>query len=383
MIFNMVKKNAGIYVHIPFCVKKCLYCDFLSGVGDEKIFREYTDAIVREIESYRELAKNYKISTIYFGGGTPTVLPMVYLKKIVEKIKSSFDTDDVTEFTVEGNPGTITFDRVSAYKSLGVNRMSVGVQSAIDRELAMLGRIHTFRDSEECIKNIYDAGIANVSVDVMFSLPKQSENDCFYTLDRIISLNPKHISAYSLMVEEGTEFFGLYSEKGPFYKDLPDEITDRKMYYGICERLKNAGFMRYEISNFARVGFESRHNSSYWTGTEYFGLGAGASSLIKNVRYSNVRNVKKYIEEPVHHITEEILTKKKLMSEYMILGLRMTRGISVSGFKEKFGISLDEIFGDEINRSVNEKALASEGDILKLTDYGIDVSNVIFERFCI
>ena len=379
----MIKKNAGIYVHIPFCVKKCKYCDFLSGVGNENVFREYTDAVTREIESYCETAKNYKISTIYFGGGTPTVLPILYIEKIVAAINEIFDTGAVTEFTVEGNPGTITFDRVLGLRSLGVNRMSIGIQSAIERELQLLGRIHTFKDSEECVKNIYDAGIMNVSVDVMFSLPKQTEEDCFYTIDKIVSLNPKHISAYSLMVEEGTEFYKLYSEKGPLYKDLPDEITDRKMYKGISERLKKAGFMRYEISNFARPGYESRHNSSYWTGTEYIGLGAGAASLINNVRYSNVRDVKKYIENPVNHITEEILTKKSLMSEYMILGLRMTRGISISGFKEKFGVTIDDVFGAEINKSVSEKTLVREGDMLSLTDYGIDVSNVIFERFYI
>ncbi len=377
----MEKKPCGIYVHIPFCVRKCRYCDFLSAPGDSKCIREYVSVLKKEIASYSDKARAYSVKTLYFGGGTPSILSADRIGEITEAIGGTFDLKDITEFTIEVNPGTVTFDKLSGYKKAGADRLSVGIQSAHDDELKLLGRIHTFNDAKETFRMAREAGFDNISADVISALPGQTLEAYSDTLDSIIGLKPRHISSYSLIIEEGTPFYYDYGEKGAKKNELPDEETDRRMYSLTEDKLAQAGYRRYEISNYAVPGFESRHNSAYWTGREYFGLGLGASSFVENVRYSNIRDMGEYLKRPDKRVIEEVLDKKALMAEFMILGLRMTEGISKKSFEDRFGLSLDSVYGEIIRRFERENALTEEGDSVRLTGYGLDVSNTVFAEF--
>ena len=377
----MEKKHCGIYVHIPFCSQKCRYCDFLSAPGDSKCIREYVSALKKEIRSYAPSASSFVADTVYFGGGTPSILEAEQVEEITEALGETFDLKNVTEFTLEVNPGTADPNKLKGYKAAGVNRPSVGVQAANDEELRLLGRIHTFKEAVNCVEAIRECGFENFSLDVISALPKQTLKDYEKDLERIIALDPKHISSYSLIIEPGTPFFKDYGENGEKRSELPDEETDRKMYALTKEMLGAAGFHRYEISNYAKPGFESRHNSAYWTGKEYFGLGLGASSLVGNVRYSNVRDLNAYLSAPEKHITDEVLDEPALMAEFMILGLRMTKGVSKTEFKNRFGKDFDEVYGNVIKKLKPAGVLEEEGDTVRLSDYGLDVSNSVFEEF--
>ncbi len=377
----MEKKHCGIYVHIPFCKQKCRYCDFLSAPGDSKCIREYVSALKNEIRSYRNASADTVADTVYFGGGTPSVLEPETVEEIVDALGESFDLNSVEEFTFEVNPGTVTYQKLKGYKAAGINRLSVGVQSADDEKLKLLGRIHSFKEAVECVEAVKEAGFINFSLDLISALPGQSLKDCERDLEKIIGLEPKHISSYSLIIEPGTPFFKDYGEGGEKRRDLPDEETDRKMYALTKEMLKSAGYDRYEISNYAKPGFFSRHNSAYWTGKEYFGLGLGASSLIDNVRYSNVRDLKEYIKDPKEHVIEERLDKAALMAEFMILGLRMVRGISKKEFERRFKTGFDEVYGKVLKKLKPAGVIIEEDDTVMLTDYGLDVSNSVFEEF--
>ncbi|MCR5584955.1 MAG: radical SAM family heme chaperone HemW [Lachnospiraceae bacterium] len=377
----MEKRHCGIYVHIPFCRQKCRYCDFLSAPGDSKCIREYVSALKNEIRSYKEIASEYVADTIYFGGGTPSILEPEFVEEIVGELKGCFDLRNSEEFTFEVNPGTVTPQKLKGYKALGINRLSVGVQSTDDEKLRLLGRIHNFKEAVECVEAIKESGFDNFSLDVISALPGQSIKDYERDLEKIIGLEPKHISSYSLIIEPGTPFFKDYGEGGSKRGDLPDEETDRKMYALTKEMLKRAGYERYEISNYAKPGFQSKHNSSYWTGKEYFGLGLGASSLVNNVRYSNVRDLKEYFNDPSKHVIEERLDKAALMAEFMILGLRMVRGVSKKEFEKRFETGFDDIYGNVLKKLKPAGVITEEDDTVRLTDYGLDVSNSVFEEF--
>ncbi len=380
----MNRNQIGIYIHIPFCVRKCNYCDFLSFPSNEDTKEKYVEALIRQIEENADLVAGYEVATIYFGGGTPSTLTAEQTGRIVEAVKQHFHPDfskEDFEFTTEVNPGTVDFNKLKAYRDMGINRLSVGVQSANDVELKMLGRIHSFSQAQETVKLARKAGFSNISMDLISALPGQTLEKYRENVREILSLHPTHISAYSLIVEEGTPFFEKYGPYGDKRASLPDEEIEREMYYMTRDLLSQAGFHRYEISNYAVPGFESRHNSSYWEGTDYLGLGLGAASLIGNVRYRNTADINEYLKAPDSREVDEVLDIKALESEYMILGLRKVKGVSISLFKEKFDQNLLEVYSREIEKSISEGLLLLEGDILRLTDRGLDLSNYVFERF--
>ena len=379
------KKILGLYVHIPFCVKKCNYCDFLSAPADDATKKRYVEALCKEIAGYKALTKEYQLATIYFGGGTPSVLEVSFIEQILNTVKKNFAVDMAAEVTLEVNPGTASLEKLKRYRELGINRLSIGVQSAKERELALLGRIHTFEEAKQTYFWAREAGFENISLDLMSALPGQSLEDYKENVEAILSLNPEHISSYSLIVEEGTPFYEQYAEGAPKECDLPEEETDRAMYAYTKERLVQAGYERYEISNYAKPGFESRHNSSYWVGTEYVGVGLGASSLFTNARYHNETDLTAYMEEieAGQDVRREIerLVLEEQMEEFMILGLRMMKGVSRQEFQKRFGKAIETVYGSALNKLEKQGLLIKEGDRIALTENGIDVSNQVFVEF--
>lgn len=380
------KKPLGLYVHIPFCVRKCQYCDFLSAPADDRTKERYVQALCKEIKDYQQFTKEYYLETIYFGGGTPSVLDVKLLEQILNTIKQSFTVDmEKAEVTVEVNPATVTKEKLEAYRKFGVNRLSIGVQSALEQELQLLGRLHTFEQAKECVQWAREVGFTNLSVDVMSALPNQTLEDYKETLEQLIALEPEHISSYSLIIEEKTPFYELYGEGKEKESELPDEETDRAMYAYTKERLQEVGFERYEISNYAKKGFESRHNSSYWTGQEYLGVGLGASSLFTNARYHNETNLTAYMEdmEAGRDVRREIerLVETEQMEEFMILGLRRMCGVSRTEFKTRFGKSMEIVYGSVLQKLKKQGLITIEEDIVALTELGIDVSNQVFVEF--
>lgn len=380
------KKPLGLYVHIPFCIKKCNYCDFLSAPADDTTKKRYVDALCKEIAGYKKLTKEYQVATVYFGGGTPSILPVSLIEQILSVIQKSFNiTMETAEITLEVNPGTVTADKLKQYRELGINRLSIGVQSAKEKELALLGRIHSFEDAKNTVQWARKAGFNNISLDLISALPGQSLTDYKENVEAVLSLNPEHISSYSLIVEEGTAFYEQYAEGAPRERELPDEETDRAMYAYTKERLAQAGYERYEISNYAKPGFESRHNSSYWTGTEYLGAGLGASSLFTNARYHNETDLLTYMEEieAGRDVRREIerLVESEQMEEFMILGLRRMCGVSREEFRKRFGRPLETVYGSALQKLKKQELITMEGDRVALTETGIDVSNQVFVEF--
>lgn len=380
------KKPLGLYVHIPFCVQKCKYCDFLSAPADEATKKRYVDALCKEITGYKELTKEYELATIYFGGGTPSVLEVSLIEKLLDMIQNCFTVNmAVAEVTLEVNPGTVTPDKLKRYRELGINRLSIGVQSAKEKELKLLGRIHSFDDAKNTVQWAREAGFDNISMDLISALPGQSLNDYMENVEAILALQPEHISSYSLIVEEGTPFYELYGEGKEKEADLPEEEVDRAMYAYTKSRLSEAGYERYEISNYAKPGYESRHNSSYWTGVEYLGVGLGASSLFTNARYHNETELLTYIEEVEagQDVRREIerLVLEEQMEEFMILGLRCMCGVSRTEFQRRFGKPIETVYGNALNKLEKQGLLSREGDHIALTETGIDVSNQVFVEF--
>ena len=379
------KKPLGLYIHIPFCVQKCKYCDFLSAPADDTTKKRYVDALCKEITGYKELTKEYELATIYFGGGTPSVLDASFIEQILDAVKKSFTVDMAAEVTLEVNPGTASFDKLKHYKEIGINRLSIGVQSAKEEELKLLGRIHSFEDAKKTVEWAREAGFTNLSLDLMSAIPGQSFEAYKENVEAILSLNPEHISSYSLIVEEGTTFYEQYAEGMPKEEELPDEETDRAMYAYTKERLVQAGYARYEISNYSKPGYESRHNSSYWIGTEYLGVGLGASSLFTNARYHNETDLVNYMEEMEagRDVRREIerLVLEEQMEEFMILGLRMMCGVSRAEFQRRFGRPIETVYGSALKKLERQGLLTLEGDTIVLTETGIDVSNQVFVEF--
>jgi len=379
------KKPLGLYVHIPFCVQKCKYCDFISAPADDATKKCYVDALCKEMEGYKQLTKEYRLATIYFGGGTPSVLDVCLIEQILDTVKKCFSVDMAAEVTLEVNPGTASLDRLKQYRKLGINRLSIGVQSAKEEELKLLGRIHSFEDAKQTVLWAREAGFTNLSLDLMSALPGQSLESYKENVEAILSLHPEHISSYSLIVEEGTPFYELYAEGKEKENDLPEEEVDRAMYAYTKERLAQAGYERYEISNYAKPGCESRHNSSYWVGTEYLGVGLGASSLFTNARYHNETDLVTYMEsvEAGLDIRREIerLVLSEQMEEFMILGLRMMCGVSRAEFQKRFGKPIETVYGSALKKLERQGLLRLTGDTIALTETGIDVSNQVFVEF--
>lgn len=371
----------GIYIHIPFCVHKCIYCDFLSAPADDDVKYAYTKALINEIRNTADRQVKDKITSIFFGGGTPSVLPDCCIADILMAVRDCFDISDDAEITMECNPGTVNESRLSEYRAAGVNRLSFGLQSTDNNELKMLGRIHTFEQFAESFRLARNAGFNNINVDLMFAIPGQTEATLENTFDKVMALQPEHISVYSLILEDGTYLADNIDKFPP----VPDEDEDRRMYHMTKERLHSAGYERYEISNYSRPGYECRHNLLYWNRGEYYGFGCSAAGFIGNERYSDIRDVKKYIElngdiEKLHE-NIEILTKEDAMEEFMFLGLRKIAGVDVMDFQRRFGVPIENVYAKEIEHNIDKGLLIRQGDILKLTEYGIDICNTVMSDF--
>lgn len=346
-----------IYIHIPFCIRKCLYCDFYS-VTDKSLFKAYTDALVKEIESI----KGTVTDTVYIGGGTPTAIGE-YLLIIVDAVNENLILTETCEFTVEANPGTVNINILKELRKKGVNRISLGAQSFNDNELSSLGRIHNAQEIFESVDAIKKSGYENFSLDLMLATPGQTMESLGYSIDCIEKINPPHVSAYSLIVEEETPFYDMELQ-------LPDEDTERQMYYFAEERFKALGLYRYEISNFARPGFESRHNSGYWQDKEYIGLGAGAHSYFGGARYCNASDIKRYILGEGRKEDYTLISEKERKLELFMLGLRMTEGVIYNGE-----------FPERVNPLVKKELLEIIDGRLRLTKRGTDCANLVFMEF--
>lgn len=374
-----------LYIHIPFCVKKCAYCDFLSGPAKDEEIIEYVNALCMEIESYQEMSKEYLVDSIFFGGGTPSILEETQITQIITSIRNVFEIKQEAEITIECNPGTVTKQKLSTYKSLGINRLSFGLQSTDNEELKKLGRIHTY---EEFLNNFHlarELGFNNINVDIMSALPGQTLESYCKTLNEIIQINPEHISAYSLILEEDTPFYKMYGEDGK-YKDLiPSEEVDRLMYHETKRLLKAAGYERYEISNYAKEGYACRHNVGYWKRREYLGIGLGASSLINGERYHIDNELTNYLEgcRNPQGLRKDIqrLTKKEEIEEFMFLGLRLVEGIKKSEFNNIFHEKIEDIYQNEISKLLDENLIEVDKEKIYLTELGFDLSNQVFTEF--
>ena len=402
-----------LYVHFPFCRQKCRYCDFLSFGGKEECFEPYIGALLAELDSYRELVRTEPLETVFIGGGTPSVLPASQAERLLKGISALISEGGMqpSEYTIEANPGTLDKEKLGLYKSLGVNRLSIGLQSADDAELKMLGRIHDLKDFISSFDLAREAGFDNINIDLMSALPGQNASSWERSLRFAADAGPEHISAYSLIIEPGTPFFEIYGEGEP--KDappLPDEDEERRMYRMTGQILEEYGFGRYEISNYARPGYESKHNLGYWTGKNYIGAGLGASSYIcrkdakervlNSVRFKNSEVLEEYInssrspaqealsfahegvwKKPVCCSEASVLEKTELIGEYVILHLRLTEGFSEEEFQKLFGQSPGELFKDVINKYIRMGFMERKDGFLRLTEDGFDVANTIMADF--
>lgn len=384
------RKPMGLYIHIPFCARKCAYCDFLSFPASPEQMKAYVQCLLTEIEGYESLSAEYEIQTIFIGGGTPSYLPKEYITQIMDALIRTFQLKPIhlqnsqIEVTIEANPGTLSLGKLKSYYQAGINRISIGLQTTDNEELGKLGRIHTYEMFLENYHMARKAGFENINVDLISSLPGQTPEDWCKTLNRVIALNPEHISAYSLIIEEGTPFYEQYhGSKGE--QLLPSEETDRQIYQMTKKMLESAGYYRYEISNYARKGFESRHNNSYWIGTDYLGIGLGASSYIRHVRYHNETDLEEYqsliCQGNSIQREKEQLSKSQQIEEFMFLGLRRMEGVSIQEFQRRFGQDMEYYYRDVIEKLIMEQLIEREEDRICLTERGIDVSNQVFVEF--
>lgn len=379
----MSKRELELYIHIPFCARKCAYCDFLSFAAPVRIYREYVDKLIEEIYGQSDNFQDYQVSTIFIGGGTPSILPSELMGELLSVVWECFDIAEGAEITIEANPGTLTMEKLETYLEGGINRISLGLQSSDDMELKNLGRIHTFDDFLKSYQRARQAGFTNINVDLMSGLPGQDIHSWRNTLRKVMMLKPEHISAYSLIVEEGTPFYELY---GAGQKGLPDEETDRDMYHLTKEMMESQGYSRYEISNYARPGFECRHNSGYWTGVDYLGLGLGASSYTHGFRYHNTADFNEYLGMNLREAgaaSQDIqeLSHEDKMEEFMFLGLRMMKGVSGSEFLGRFGQNMWNVYGEVLGKLEEQKLIEVEAPVVRLTELGIDVSNMVLSKF--
>lgn len=372
-----MRKIIELYVHIPFCVKKCDYCDFLSGPAGSEQQKAYVQALLKEIRSLSH-PEGYTVTSLFFGGGTPSLVDAGLIEEILFHLKKKFVFSPDAEITIEANPGTLTKEKLAVYRRAGINRLSLGLQSADDRELGMLGRIHTYEEFLDSYRLARDAGFSNINVDLMSAIPGQTYDGWIGNLRTVAELGPEHISAYSLIVEEGTPFAQRELE-------LPDEDTEYQMYEDTAAVLSEYGYHQYEISNYARNGFDCRHNIGYWNRTEYLGLGLGASSLLNETRFSNTSDMEEYLENSGN--PEQIrrglkhLSVREQMEEFVFLGLRMTKGIGEADFAERFGCPLKEIYGTILEKYEKTGFLEYKSGFWRFTRNGIHVSNVILAEF--
>ena len=426
---EQIMKSISIYIHIPFCVKKCQYCDFLSAPADSRAQEVYLRALKQEIREQAARYRKYEVQTVFIGGGTPTAVPCEKLCEVLKTVFTCYRVNPQAEISMEANPGTVTKEALLSYRKAGINRLSIGLQSADDGELKLLGRIHTYRDFLQTYRWAQEAGFTNINLDIMSALPGQSVENYKKTLETVLSLRPQHISAYSLIVEEGTPFYEKYgqeSEKlqatGEKQPDLPSEEEEREMYTLTEKLLATAGYHRYEISNYALPGMECRHNRVYWKRGNYVGFGLGAASMVENVRFENTRKMQEYLaeyegvpgaeevsaevtqgdaqalsngqefslREDTHSENEQVLSirenvhplsPQEQMEETMFLGLRLTEGVSKAEFHRQFGVSMEQIYGKVIQENIVQGLLADEAGYVCLTREGMDLSNYVMAQF--
>lgn len=374
---NRTDSPIEIYIHIPFCVKKCDYCDFLSGPSGPKEQEAYVQALLREIDAVTE-GKGRSVSSIFIGGGTPSVLDERFIGEILNKIKENFNLQEDAEITIEVNPGTADSQKLQAYRYYGINRLSIGLQSPDDRELKILGRIHNYAQFLETYKEAREAGFDNINIDLMSAIPDQTYEGWQKNLRTVAELEPEHISAYSLIIEEGTPF-------ATRKLNLPDEDTEYNMYEATAQILKEYGYEQYEISNYAKKGRACRHNVGYWIRQGYLGFGLGASSLYGKERFSNISDTKKYLENSSNpeliREKEPILTTEDEMAEFMFLGLRMTKGIVKADFEQIFGCRIEQIYGGVLKKYESMGLLMEKDGRVFLSREGIHVSNSVMSEF--
>lgn len=383
-----MKREMELYIHIPFCARKCSYCDFLSFVSNRETQKHYIQALCREIEDWQCFSDSL-VSTVFIGGGTPSVLPAQDIAQVMEVLhkKWTLTGEMPPEITIECNPGTVDREKLETYRSCGINRISFGLQSANNRELKMLGRIHTLEEFMESYELARKTGFSNINIDLMSALPGQTVQSYRRTLEMAASLQPEHISAYSLIIEEGTDFYARYAEADQKRANdepqnlLPTEEEERCMYEDTLSLLDQHGYHRYEISNYAKEGKECRHNCGYWTGVEYKGFGLGAASLLNHVRYQNTTSLAQYLSGKNQPQITEKLSAGDEMEETMILGLRMMRGVDRKKFYEKYGINIESVYGDILEKYMKMELMCQEDNCIKLTKKGISVSNVILADF--
>lgn len=376
----MKNKEIGVYVHIPFCKQKCYYCDFISYCNKDNLIDDYVKAVKKEIRMQNIQSQ---IATVYIGGGTPSYIDSKYIVEIIEEIKKK-NISKRPEITIEVNPGTVTKEKLKNYKKCGINRLSIGLQSAQDEILKEIGRIHNFEQFLETYQMARKVGFKNINVDLILGIPNQRIKDLKNSLEKIIELQPEHISVYSLIVEDGTPIANKI-EKGEL--ELPDEDTERNMYWYVKNTLELNGYIHYEISNFAKKGRESKHNKNCWNQNQYFGFGVAAHSYRDITRYSNTEKIEEYIKNVMterldrNRIIHEIQKEYDAEKEYMLLGLRKIEGINISEFKLKFGDNPIYLFRNELKKLTDEGLIIVDEDYIRLTNKGIDLANLVWEEF--
>lgn len=392
-------RELELYLHIPFCVQKCRYCDFLSAPAEPEEIETYVEALQKEIYAYEGKFTDYKVTSVFFGGGTPSLLSAGQMQRLMESLQRVFQIRVAAEITMEMNPGTVSKEKLLGYKKAGINRLSIGLQSIQDHELRMLGRIHDYQMFLVTYEMARKVGFENINLDLISAIPGQTVASWNETLHTVAALAPEHISAYSLIIEEGTPFYELYGGDQSLHNmkeqkfesvqsllaPLPDEEEERRMYEMTSQVLEGYGYCRYEISNYAKSGYECRHNLGYWERKEYLGLGIGASSLIDNVRYDHIRDRLEYIQlagtPDKLQCHREVLDQKAQMEEFMFLGLRKTEGIRKQEFNVCFACPIESIYG-EVVRELEEKYLIiEENGWLRLSDRGVDISNYALSYF--
>ena len=375
-IEEIMKKKLGIYIHIPFCVKKCNYCDFNSFASDKDMQMNYITALCEEMKRNSEAYKDYVVDTVFVGGGTPSILVPDLTKKFFDYLYSNYKIDSNAEISMESNPGTLTKEKAKAYKEIGINRMSLGLQSTVDSELKILGRIHTYNEFLESFMILRDERFNNINVDLMNGIPEQTFETFSNGLEIIKELNPEHISIYSLILEEGTPFYSMNLK-------LPNEEEERRMVHSIPEIL-GSEYHQYEISNYSKRGFECKHNIKYWKRDEYLGFGLSAASFMNETRFKNTDDIKVYLDNSDNknvYTEYEVLNKDEQMSEYIILGLRMNEGVDITDFEKTFGKSVYDVYGDKIALHIKEELLERKNNHLFLTEKGRDLANYVWSDF--
>ena len=377
-------RKLGIYIHIPFCKSKCYYCDFVSYQNKEDKIEEYIKYLKCEIKEVAEGYKKSEIKTIYIGGGTPSYLNANYIVEIMEEIKTQYNILENAEITIEVNPGTVTKEKLEQYICCGINRLSIGLQSKNNNRLKEIGRIHTFEDFLQTYNLARQAGFKNINIDLIIGLPNDNIEDIRIGINKIIELKPEHISVYSLIIEEGTKIEKLIQCKE---LTLPSDSTEREMYLEVKRKLEEQGYIHYEISNFAKLGYESKHNVDCWDQKEYIGFGVAAHSYTDNVRYSNTENLEEYINNYKLNKQEDNITiherqdKTAKAKEYIILSLRKLKGINLREFEEKFNYNMEKGFKKEIEKLTNLELIENKNNHIRLTNKGLDFANIVWEEF--